>query len=104
MRSMKTKRELFCFIIICCIPFISIKGQSNNQENNAAILSKAFPFHELSHVKTDHIPTHRPISPILNKPSTAFFCRIEREIDKKVSVPIRMRVGDLDYVNRLEHK
>lgn len=33
-----------------------------------------------------------------------FFCRIEASLDKKVKMPLRFRLGSLDYVNSLERK
>ena len=36
--------------------------------------------------------------------SMAFFCRMERQIENKNSLPLRMRLGHLDYVNYLERK
>jgi len=34
----------------------------------------------------------------------AFFCRIEVKLDKKVDIPLRLRLGTVDYVDRLEQK
>ena len=34
----------------------------------------------------------------------AFFCRIEWALEKKVNVPIRFRLGTVEYVDRLEGK
>lgn len=38
------------------------------------------------------------------KAASAFFCRMENRLEKKVRFPIRMRVGTLDYVDGLEGK
>lgn len=35
---------------------------------------------------------------------TAFFCKMELGLDKKSGLPIRFRLGSLDYVNYLEGK
>ena len=34
----------------------------------------------------------------------AFFCRIEVKLEKKVDIPLRLRLGTVDYVDRLEQK
>ena len=33
-----------------------------------------------------------------------FFCRVDSSLDKKVKMPLRFRLGSLDYVNSLERK
>lgn len=34
----------------------------------------------------------------------AFFCRLEWQLEKIVNMPIRFRLGDVEYVDRLEGK
>lgn len=35
---------------------------------------------------------------------TAFFCKIEDKIGKSASLPLKMRLGDIDYVDAIEGK
>lgn len=35
---------------------------------------------------------------------TAFFCKLELKMDKSSKLPVRMRLGTLEYVNALESK
>ena len=46
--------------------------------------------------KTDQLKKH-----IMDN---AFFCALERRIEGKAQLPLRMRLGHLDYVNGLERK
>jgi hypothetical protein len=41
---------------------------------------------------------------LLPHANAAFFCRMEASLDKKVKIPLRFRLGSLDYVNSLERK
>jgi len=41
--------------------------------------------------------------PLRQIKTTAFFCVIEEKIEKRI-IPLRMRLGTLDYVNKLENK
>lgn len=44
------------------------------------------------------------ISPSLYKDQLGFVCKKEWELEKITKVPLRFRVGSLDYVNYLEQK
>ena len=33
-----------------------------------------------------------------------FFCKMEHKLSAKAKIPVRIRLGSLDYVNRLEGK
>ena len=44
------------------------------------------------------------LSPTTYNESIGFFCKKELQLDKITSIPIRFRLGSLDYVNYLEKK
>lgn len=43
-------------------------------------------------------------TPYKGKAHTAFFCKMEDRLEHKVKLPVRMRLGTLDYVDQLEQK
>ena len=47
---------------------------------------------------------NRNISPSLYTQHFGFFCRKELQLEKAIKLPLRFRLGSLDYVNSLEHE
>jgi hypothetical protein len=49
-------------------------------------------------------PTYHTLSPDYYTKCLGFFCRVELQVEKKLNIPLRFRVGSLDYLNKLEGK
>jgi len=50
------------------------------------------------------VPSYSVINQSLYTQQFGFFCRRELQFEKRTSIPLRFRLGSLDYVNRLEGK
>jgi len=71
------------------------------------------PLREASHHSTSRFrpmplmmpaPTYHTVSPDYYTKCLGFFCRVELQVEKKINIPLRFRVGSLDYLNKLEGK
>ncbi len=61
---------------------------------DSASFNKPQPFSLFNnYIKPDHYSSH-----------LGFFCQKELQLEKMTNVPIRLRLGSLDYVNYLEQK
>ncbi len=89
---------------------IQIRGKSisNLKEDitsNALISSYYYQLNFNSKVIQKNISSHLfQVQQYEGLPHTAFFCRMEDRLDKKVKTPIRFRLGNKEYVDQLEGK
>lgn len=54
-------------------------------------------------LRLSHLP-HATIPPSWYTDNLSGFCRPEWKLEKSTGIPLRLRLGSLDYVNRLEGK
>lgn len=68
--------------------------QKNFSLTDSARLDKTQPFYLFNnYIKPDHYSSRM-----------GFFCQKELQLEKITNIPIRLRVGSVDYVNYLEQK
>ena len=102
-------RMLFSILLFILLPAI-LSAQSNDRKN----VNANFLILESTHNEIINKLSIRSIRPIvadskvhISGPSfahTAFFCKIEDKIEHRSKLPIRMRLGDLNYTNTIEGK
>lgn len=69
-------------------------------------LKKAAPISRVASIsEPQETPkTLQPLRPDQYVRSFGFFCQVEYKLEKTTRLPLRFRIGQLDYINRLEGK
>ena len=106
MKKMKVNSRLiqmFFVGIFCCYGSSEALAQYSEKktaisketlENTALILKPKLNLLSFSHLKAEHCYL----------PTLGAFCILENKIEKKATFPVKMRLGSVDYVDKLEKK
>lgn len=69
-----------------------------------AFQNSIFPLHQSSNFKLNIFYSKPSVPIVYSYNNLAFFCKVEVKLEKAVNFPIKFRLGDVDYVDRLEGK
>lgn len=117
MKKIKMKKllisNLLIFMVFCVNAQISGKSIPELRQEAVASFQPSFisffhysnfPSFRLSNFKAN-FPHSNPTVPIIySYHNLAFFCKIEVKMEKAAKLPIKFRLGDVDYVDHLEGK
>ncbi|MBS1654107.1 MAG: hypothetical protein JSU05_04610 [Bacteroidetes bacterium] len=92
-------QRVFCFVVVCFLLNSSKIFAQQKQDSTVHISIVANP------LLKDSVGYNKQVLPAgFYFNSLGFFCKKEIQFEKATSVPLRIRLGSLDYTNYLEQK
>jgi hypothetical protein len=100
---------IFVLTIVAAHAQISGKSIPELRREASAVLPVTFYYSHLTLFTSSEfkpLPFYvKPTVPVIySYHNLAFFCKMEVKLEKAVKMPIKFRLGDVDYVDRLEGK
>ena len=92
-------QRLRYFVVVLLLIFCKV---ANSQEK--PVLPQTFFSIRSAYVKIDSSSAFNAVRPDFYSSHLSFFCKKELQVEKATTVPLRFRLGSLDYVNYLERK
>jgi len=96
----------FLWVVILCLGFAAaLKGQEEYEKNIILkIFDESLSQSEFKSIMFHSIVHENSVIQLNSEHPTAFFCRLENHLDKKLKIPIRFRLGSYEYASYLEGK
>jgi len=89
-------RQRICFFLVVLLLIFSGKNFAQQKTDSVAAMKiSAYPPKDLKKFS---------LSPDFYSTHLGLFCKKELLFQKKTTIPLRLRLGSLEYVNRLEGK
>jgi hypothetical protein len=111
----KSNKYHHLFLSIICLCLLQVPNLNSQDVSYESILKQGelYPLLQTEN-QTSLLSAHPNVSVILRKPMDfklnnyvdhlSFFCKLEVKTDRKAQIPVRLRLGTVDYVDKLEMK
>ena len=99
--------------IYCAIPFLILASQADAQSTRFSLIDEETPslfadFEEIQINSTQEYPTNplqiTPIPKAYSYEDLAVFCKLEVKLEETLKFPVKIRLGEVNYVEMLEGK